>query len=200
MSTQGNFHFFANWAKERLDEMDATLTSLESKATEVHADARDKAGKILAELSRNRDAFRDAIKNQAGASESAWTSAKTTLEADWIAFEAEVKKYVESYGKQFELQQATFKHQAEAQLKAWRETADKLAATAGEFAAERRAEIEASVKRMKADAVTAEEKLLKLNQAGSQSWSALAAALTETRTVFDRANQAAREAFKRATT
>ena len=64
MSTQGNFHFFANWAKERLDEMDAALTSLEGKAAEVHADARDKASKVLAELSKNRDAFRDAIKDQ----------------------------------------------------------------------------------------------------------------------------------------
>ena len=52
---------------------------------------------------------------------------------------------------------------------------------------------------MKADAVAAEKKLLKLNQAGSQSWSALTAALTETRAVFDRAKQAAWEAFKRAT-
>lgn len=94
MSTQGTIHFFTNWAKERLDEMDATLTSLEGKAAEVQADARDKAGKALAELARNRDAFRDSIKQQAGASESVWASAKTRLETDWNAFEAEVKKYV----------------------------------------------------------------------------------------------------------
>jgi hypothetical protein len=50
---------------------------------------------------------------------------------------------------------------------------------------------------MQADAATAEEKLKKLNEAGIQSWSALMSALTETRTAFDRANQAAREAFKR---
>lgn len=199
MSTQGT-HFFTNWAKERLDEMDATLRTLEGKAAEVQADVRDRAGKALAELVRNRDAFRDAIKQQTGTGESAWASAKTRLEADWNAFEAEATKYVESYGKQFELQQAAFRQQAEAQLKAWREAADKFASAAGEFAAERRSELEANVKRMKADAATAEEKLLKLNQAGTESWSALAAALTETRTVFDRANQSAREAFKRATT
>jgi hypothetical protein len=198
MSTQGNIHFFANWAKERLDEMDATLTSLEGKAAEVQADARDRANKVLTDLRKNRDAFRDAIKKYSDANESAWTSAKARLETEWSAFEADVKKYVESYGKQFELQQATFKHQAAAQLKAWREAGDKLASAANEFAAERRGEIEANVKRMKADAVAAEEKLLKLNQAGTQSWSALTAALTETRAVFDRANQAAQEAFKRA--
>lgn len=199
MSGQDSIHFFANWAKERLDEMDATLTSLEGKAAEVQADARDKASKVLAELRKNRDDFRDAIKKQAGANEAVWSGAKTKLETEWSAFETEVKKYVESYGKQFELQQATFKLQAAAQLKAWRDAADKLASAASEFASERRDEIETSVKRMKADAVAAEEKLLKLNQAGNQSWSALTAALAETRTVFDRANQAAREAFKRAT-
>ena len=199
MSGQDNIHFFINWAKERLDEMDATLTSLEGKAAEVQADAREKAGKVLAELRKNRDSFRDAIKEQAGASEAVWASAKTRLETDWSAFEADVKKYVENYGKQFELQQATFKLQAAAQLKAWRDAADKLASAAGEFASERRDEIETNVKRMKTDAVAAEEKLLKLNEAGNQSWSALTDALTETRAVFDRANQAAREAFKRAT-
>ena len=55
------------------------------------------------------------------------------------------------------------------------------------------------MKRMEGDAAAAEEKLQKLNQAGMQSWSALTAALTETRGAFDRANQAAQEAFKRAT-
>jgi hypothetical protein len=52
---------------------------------------------------------------------------------------------------------------------------------------------------MQADAAVAEEKLQKqLDQIGSQSWSALMATLTETRAAFDHANQAAREAFKRA--
>ena len=198
MSAQGNIHYFANWAKERLDEMDATLTSLEGKVAEVQADARDKANKALAELRKNRDGFRDAVKKQAGANEAAWTSAKTKLETEWNLFEAEVKKYVESFGEQFELHQATFKLQAAAQLKAWRDAADKLSSAASEFAAERRSEIEANVKRMKSDAVAAEQKLQNLNQAGIQSWTALTAALTETRAVFDRANQAAREAFKRA--
>ena len=155
MSGQDNIHFFINWAKERLDEMDATLTSLEGEAAKVQADAQDKAGTVLAELRKNRDGFRDAIKKQAGANEAAWTSAKTRLETDWSAFEAEVKKYVESYGKQFELQRATFKLQAAAQLKAWRDAADKLASAASEFASQ-------------ADAVAAEEKLLKLNQAGDK--------------------------------
>jgi hypothetical protein len=198
MSTQSAIHFYLNWAKERIDEMDATLASLEGKVSEVKADARAKANQVLADLSKKRDDFQDTVKKQAEANEVAWIRAKAQLESEWSAFETEVKKYVDSFGRQIEQQQTTFKLQAAAQLKAWREAADKLRNAGKEFAAERRGEIEATVKRMEADAATAEEKLQKLNQAGTQSWSALMAALTETRAAFDRANQAAQEAFKRA--
>jgi hypothetical protein len=199
MRTQSSSHYYVNWAKARLDEMDAALTSLEEKVGGVQADARDKANKALADLRKKRDDFRDTVKKQSEANEAAWTSAKTNLESEWNAFEVEVKKYVESFGKQIEQQQATFKLQSAAQLKAWREAADKLGSSTNEFAAERRGEIDAVVRRMNADAAAAEEKLQKLNQAGVQSWSALMAALTETRAAFDRANQAAMDAFKRAT-
>ena len=79
MQTQSSSHFFVNWAKERLDEMDATLTSLEDKVGGVQADARDKANKALADLRKKRDDFRDIVKKQSEANEAAWTSAKTKL-------------------------------------------------------------------------------------------------------------------------
>lgn len=53
-----------------------------------------------------------------------------------------VKKYFESFSKQFEQQQATFKLQGAAQLKAWREAADTLGSEAKTFATERRVEID----------------------------------------------------------
>jgi hypothetical protein len=198
MVTQSDIHFFTNWAKERLDEMDAAVTSLEGRATEVQADLRDKAKTILGDLRMQYDDFQDTMKKQSGANEAALIQAKARLEADWRSFEAEVKKYVESFGEQIGHQQTIFKRQADAQLKAWREAADKLGNDAREFASERRDDIDAAVKRMSADAVEAEKKLEKLSQAGIQSWSALMSALTETRAAFDRANEAAREAFKRA--
>jgi len=199
MQTQGNIHFYVTWAKERLDEMEAVLNSLESKAGEVQADLRDKAKKALVDLRSSRDIFSDTVKKQAEANEAAWTSAKAKLEPEWNSFEAEVKKYVETFGRQVDQQLATFKLQSAAQLKAWREASDKLAGDTRQFSTERRAEIDAAVKRMQADAATAEVRLQKqMEQMGTQSWSALMAVLTETRAAFDRANQAARDAFKRA--
>jgi len=191
-------HAYLNWAKERLDEMDAALASLEVRVGEVQADTRLRASEMLADLREKRNIFQDAISKQAGAGEAAWIDAKVKLDSVWISFEAQVKQYVETFAQQVEQQQATFKRQADAQLKAWRAAAGRLDRDANEFAAERRSEVEATVKRMTADAAAAEEKLRKFSQAGTQSWSAMTAALTEKRAAFDRANQVTADAFKRA--
>ena len=191
-------YFYLNWAKERIDEMDATLASMEAHVAHVQADARAKANQALADMRKKRDDFRDTLKKQADANEATWIREKARLQSEWNTFETDVRKYVESVGKQIEQQQETFKRQAAAQVKAWREAAENLHTAAKDFAGERRGEIEATVKHMEADATAAEEKLRKVNEAGKQSWSALMTALAETRAAFDRANQAAQEAFKRA--
>jgi hypothetical protein len=51
---------------------------------------------------------------------------------------------------------------------------------------------------MKAEAAEAEVRLQKLRQAGSESWTALSAALADSRMAFDHSNQKAWDAFKRA--
>jgi hypothetical protein len=93
---------------------------------------------------------------QVEANEAAWIKAKERLESEWIDFETAVVKNVGSFGTQVEQQRAIFKVRAAAQLKAWREAADKFRSSAKEFAAERRGEVEAAAKRMEADAAMAE--------------------------------------------
>src|SRR5258705_13799578 len=112
-------HFYLNWAKERIDEMDAVLGSLESKAGQIAAESRATAEKIVAELRAKRDAFSSDMKKQAEASEGAWLQAKQKLESQWDSFQADARKFVEDFGQKLNLQQATFDEVAAAQLKAW---------------------------------------------------------------------------------
>ena len=196
MPAHSSMHFYLNWAKERIDEIDAVLASFESKAGE--ADSRAKADQFIADLKKKRDEFQQAVTKQTDAGEAAWLGAKSQMETTWKGFEAEVKKYVETFGKQVDQQQATFHGAATAQLKAWRDAADKIQSAATELATDRRNDIDAALKRMKADALEAEANLQKLKRAGEESWGALNGALAESRAAFDRANQAAWDAFKRA--
>jgi len=192
-------HFYLNWAKERIDEMDAVLTSLQSRATQVSAESRAAADQLVADLRSKRDAFQNDLRRQAEAGEAAWAQSRAKLESDWNAFQADVKKYVEDFGCQMKQQQTTFQDIAAAQLKAWREAADRFQAAAADLAVDRRARMEATVQQMKADASAAEANFQNLAKAGTESWAALSAALTDSRAAFDRANRTAWDAFKRAT-
>jgi hypothetical protein len=198
MAAQSSMHFYLNWAKERIDEMDAVLASLEAKASEVQAESRVKADQFIADLHKKRDEFEDTVKKQADAGEAGWVRAKNQMEDTWNGFEAEFKKYLETFGKQVKQQQSTFQDVASAQLKAWRDAANKIQNAAAGLAADRRSDLDAALTRMKADASQAEANLQKLKRAGEESWGALSGALTESRAAFDRANQAAWDAFKRA--
>jgi hypothetical protein len=198
MAEESSVHAYLNWTKERIDEMDATLASLESKASQAKAESKAKADQLIADLRKRRDEFQAKMKEQAQAGQVASQQLKSQLETQWSGFEAQVKTYFETVGKQIGQQQATFRDVAAAQVKAWHEAADKLHDAAAKVAAARRADLDAAVKQMKADATEAEARFQKLKQAGSESWSALSAALTESRKAFDRANQAASEALKQA--
>jgi ElaB/YqjD/DUF883 family membrane-anchored ribosome-binding protein len=199
MAAPSSMHFYLNWAKERIDEMDAALASLERKAAQAQAEARPKVDQFVADLKKRRDEFQSTVKKQAEAGEAAWEGIKVQLEKDRKSFEAEVDKYLETVGKDAEQKKAVFQGQVAAQMKAWRETADKIQAAAQQFDAKRRQDVDATVTRMKADCAVAEKELqTKLTQASTESLTALNAALAQTRAVFDRANQAAQEAFKRA--
>ena len=152
-------HFYLNWAKERIDEMDAVLVSLEGRSAQITASARTAAEKIIADLRTRRDAFMSEMQQQAGASEAVWLQAQARLEADWNLFQVDVKKYVEEFGQMQEQRKATFEGAAAAQLKAWRQAADKMQSEAAAFAADRRAAIETAVQQMRAGATAAEAEL-----------------------------------------
>jgi hypothetical protein len=196
MPEQSSMHFYLNWTKERIDEMDAALASLEVKMKQAKADSKVTSDQLIADLQKRRDEFQASLKAQAEAGEAAWARAKANLEPQWNGFEAQVKNYFESAGKQIEQQQAMFKDIAAAQAKAWREAADKFQDAASKVAAARRADVDAALKQMKSDASEAEARLEKLKQAGNHSWSVLSAALTESRKAFDEANQVASNALK----
>jgi hypothetical protein len=190
--------FYLSWAKERVEEMDAVVSSLERQVGQLAAQSRNAAEHLLADLRRRRDAFLESLQKQGQGGEGAWADAKARMEVDWSSFQSDVKKYVDDFGQHLMLQRTTFQDIAAAQLKAWREAADRLQAASAELAADHRASIEPSITRMRADASDVELNLRKLAAAGSESWTALATALSESRTAFDKANKAAWDALQRA--
>src|SRR5215468_6860817 len=142
-------HFYLNWAKERIDEMDAVLATLEGKVTQLAADSREAADAAIADMRTRREAFFSEMKKQSEAGEAAWTQAKQQLETQWKGFQGEADRYLEKAVHQAKQQQSAFEDIATAQVKAWRAAAEKFQASSADFAADRRAQMEATARDMK---------------------------------------------------
>ncbi len=197
MTKESTMHVYVNWAKSRLDEMDATLAAFESKVGNLQADARSNAEKALAVMRTKRAAFRDTIAKDINFGEAAWTKTQAHLKTDWQAFEANTKAYIHAAGDLAEHQQAAFRARAEAQRKAWHDAVEGIQKATAQFSSERKKDFDAVLKRVHANIDAAKTKLDGLSRAGSQSWSALEKALAETRTAFDHANKTVHEALRR---
>jgi hypothetical protein len=65
MTEQSSVHFYLNWAKERIDEMDAALASFEIKASQATAESRVKADQLVEDLKNRRSEFAASFKKQA---------------------------------------------------------------------------------------------------------------------------------------
>ena len=102
MQTPGSERCLLNWAKERTEEMDATLASLEGRLRQLKATVRADPTRFVAQLRAQRDAFRAAVAKQTQVDKAESTRAAKELEAQWTAFENDVDLYFEHFGKQIE--------------------------------------------------------------------------------------------------
>jgi hypothetical protein len=147
--------------------MDLTLRSLEPKAGAVQPESRAGNEQLMANLRGSRDAFRSTIEAQAQPDEASWARVECQLEAEWERFQADANAYIERFGGRLEQQLALFKNLMGAQLNAWRKMADQFA-TAKEFVADRRQDINAAAARIKADAGAAEQEFQKNGPRGQR--------------------------------
>jgi len=198
MTSKSGIHVYTEWAKSRLDEMDAAVSSMEAGIKDLQAQARTNAESALADMKARRDAFSAQIDESREAGESAWADMNVQMQANWNSFEAAAKGYMNAASELAEQNRAAFHARADAQMKAWQDTAEKLQAAATDFTGERKADLETAAEKMKKEAESAKARLDSLSQAGTESWSAMMKALSDSRASFEKANTAAFESLKRA--
>ena len=80
MQEHSSMHVYLNWSKQRIDEMDAALASLEAKVSQLKADSKAKADHLLADLKERQHEFQAKAKAQAQAGEATLHASKAQLE------------------------------------------------------------------------------------------------------------------------
>lgn len=196
MTKHKKVHAYTEWAKNRLDEMDATVFALEGKAEDLEADARAKAETALDNMRSWRNSFKARFDENLQNSEQAWDDIKTHLDDDWNQFESAVQTRMSASKNDAEQYKAAFNARAKAQIKGWQTTIDELKSEAIKFKADRSSDVDNAIAKMKAKSKEIEVKLDRLKKAESETASALNTALSESRSAFEKAYEDTRKALK----
>ena len=176
-------------AKERLAEMDATITVLQENADKVDGAARQQAHDAVAALRAIRETYHDEIDGVLAQGRQMTSDqlamARTALAAPWTQFDHAVDQDVAS----IKLDAAQRKALVEARIRAeqayWQSVITDLQASATNLTAEQRAAIDVRIAAVRARADAAQLRLTRLSHAGQTAWSALKQGFVNSRHIFD---------------
>jgi hypothetical protein len=195
---QSSVGVFVEWAKARLDEMAANAKVLESSLDKLDASGRAQAEQTIAQVNQWVAEGQAKIRDVQAKGEASIADAQAFVDATWAKFQSESDKWVEMAKDQ----QATFQARAQAQAQAWQNVVNTYTQRAAEVHAQNKAQAEAQVEQLKADAQKAQADLNAnvddLNKAGQASWAAISQALDESRNAFAKAIEITAKRFNEA--
>ncbi|ABD89008.1 hypothetical protein [Rhodopseudomonas palustris] len=197
MSDQSLMHDTIGWAKQKLDETDALLASLQKSAGQLQADSRHQANRAIGDMHAVRIAFAqqlDAARADASAVKGIAEHALTDLREEWKKVDLSFQAFLTAAADQTDVVNAALAARAAAQLKGW-ETALQPVRSAATAAIERaRRDLDAAMSQLAAEQL----RLGGISVAGDEAWKALRAGLDETRAIYDRTWATVTDVLKKA--
>lgn len=169
------------WSQDRLAQLDANITALEDDASRLRGEARNKADAALADLRKQRDAYRyraqDAATNAKNWSDTQVAEARQALDNDWTAFQAARDKYLEESKASIATRRAVLEAELEAQQKAL----TGLRSDAAKLAAEQRTVVDARIATLNAGV---EEIKARISKASAEVWETTKKSYREAQQLF----------------
>jgi hypothetical protein len=195
---QSSVGVFVEWAKARLDEMAAVAKVLDSRLDSLDANGRAQAEQAVAHVKQWIAEGQAEIKDVQAKGTASIAEAKAHIEATWSTFQSESARWVELAKDQ----QATFQASAQAQAQAWRNVVNSYMQRAAELHARNKAQAEAHIAQLNAEAQKAQAdlkaKIDDLSKAGQASWAAMSQALDDSRNAFSKAIEVTAKRFDEA--
>jgi len=178
--------------------MAASAKVLESRLDSLDANVRAQAEQALAHVNQWIAEGQAQIKDVQANGEASIAEAKARIEATWSKFQSESRTWAELAKDQ----QATFQARAQAQAQAWQNVVTSYMQRAAELHARNKAQAEAHVEQLKAEAQKVQAdlktKVDDLSKAGQASWAAMSQALDDSRNAFSKAIEVTAKRFDEA--
>jgi len=175
--------------------MAAIAKVLDSRLDSLDANGRAQAEQAIAHVKQGDAEGQAQIKDVQAKGEASIAEAKARIEATWSKFQSESGRWAELAKDQ----QATFQARAQAQTQAWQNVVNSYMQRAAKVHAQNKAQAEAHVEQLKAEAQKAQAdlkaKVDDLSNAGQASWAAMSQALDDSRNAFSKAIEVTAKRF-----
>lgn len=183
-----------DWAKSRLDEMNAALKSVEKQMSQLGEGPRRQVEEAMQEMQRQRDFLAAQMNETQQWSMAAYEGMKGKMESAWIEFERAAQKAIDVEHHE----RKNFEARASAQMQSWHSSMWAFQKAAMDLAARQREDLDQTLEAMKDNAQASRHKFDAMSKAGIESWAAFSQALDDSRQALERANMAAYDAWKKA--
>jgi hypothetical protein len=200
MSKQSLAHEYLEWTKQKLEEIDATLSALDDLVKTLKSDARTKADAAIVQIRAARDAFKakvDALRSDIAASKAVADDTYVSLKAEWAEVELAFQDFLAAAAGQANIVKQAVTDRAEAQRKSLHSSLQAIRATASDALDQGRIEADAAISRLAAETEKAAAKLGQVSAAGDDSWKAIKGGLEEITSAYDRTWKKISEAIAR---
>ena len=189
MPEQRRVQEYLEWAKQKLNEVEATLVALDGSLEVLKKDARTEADRAIARIRTARDAFKakvDAVRPDAAAAKAAADRVYDAAETEWTEVELAFQDYLKAAAGQASVVKKALADRAEAQRQSWQTSLQAIRAAALAALDQARGEVDAAIRRLTVEAEKAEGKIGKVSAVGDESLKAIKGGLDEAISVYVR--------------
>lgn len=189
MTKHRGAHEYLTWAKQKIDEIDATLAALDDSADALKKDAREQADRAIARVRVGRDALEakvDALKSDAAAAKAVADDAYLAIERELAEIESAFRDFLAAAEGQANLVEETLTARIEAQRLSWQTSLRAAQASVSATIDQALAESDSALRRLATETKKAEATLGRASAAGDESWKAIKSGVEEVVSAYGR--------------
>lgn len=197
---KNNAHGYIEWAKHRLDEVDALIVHLEKLLAGVEKDAKEAAQKAVEDIREARDSLKtkfDMLQVDMSLLRAEARQTYESMEKEWGDIELAFHRFLAAVSEQANLFQEVVAARAKTQRAVLQAVAEDTYKRVGAGIEDAQKEYEAARKKLEAEVRQVEAFLDKTSVAGESSWKAVKAGMTDLQAAFERIAKTLQETIKR---
>ena len=208
MSQSGTPHRSIVWSKQKLDELDAILSTIEGKVRNLQGKTRAEAEHQLERIRTARDAFKDYVRtaeNEASTavhdgidrSRQAIQVAESEIEREWEEASLALQKLLNAASDNVDFARDVFRAQAQAEREALKANFDRISAETSDAMENIRSDLDDALQRLSKETARVEARAGEISSVGAESWQIIRQGISDAHAVNKRTTEKVAAAFER---